>query len=294
MGAVGFYIFYGISWIITLLPLRILYIFSDLIFPFAYYFPGYRKKVVEKNLRNSFPEKTEKERRVIAKRFYRHFCDLIVETLKIAHMSTGQLSKRMTFTNNELIDGIGDEGRDVVMVSGHYNNWEWLIDLPLYTKLRIITIYKPLQNKHFDRYMIKHRSRNGVILTPMSQVLREVINNRKNNIRSLITFGIDQTPPKVHIKYWTSFLNQETPVYLGAEKIAVKYDMAVVFFNVQKVRRGYYSVTAELLFEHSAGLPEHLITQTHVKRLEEIIREKPEYWLWTHRRWKYKREDVNG
>ena len=116
MGAVGFYIFYGINWIVTLLPLRVLYIFSDLLFPLAYYFPGYRKKVVEENLRNSFPEKTEEERRVIAKRFYRHFCDLIVETLKMAHMSTEQLSKRMTFTNNELLDRICDEGRDVVMV----------------------------------------------------------------------------------------------------------------------------------------------------------------------------------
>jgi KDO2-lipid IV(A) lauroyltransferase len=141
--------------------------------------------------------------------------------------------------------------------------------------------------------MINIRSKYGMILTPMSHIVREIITSRKNNIKSIYSFITDQTPPIGDINYWTSFLNQETPVYLGAEKIASKYDMAVVFFNVQKIKRGYYNFTAELLFEHTAGLPEHLITERHVRRLEEIIRDNPEYWIWSHRRWKHKRENTD-
>lgn len=293
MGAIGFYLFYCINWIVTLLPLRILYCFSDLLFPLVYYFPGYRKKVVATNLKNAFPEKSEEERTLIEKRFYHHFCDLIIETLKLTHISNEQLKRRMTFTNPELLERFYNEDRDVVASLGHYNNWEWMICLPLYTEFRTVTIYKPLQNKYFNRYMADLRSGKGMIMTPMSHIVREILNGRKNNIRSLFSFITDQTPAKGEITYWTTFLNQVTPVFLGVEKIAAKYDMILLFNTIQKVRRGYYTFTAELLFEHTAGLSEHLITQIHVRRLEEIIREKPEFWLWTHRRWKYKREEAN-
>jgi KDO2-lipid IV(A) lauroyltransferase len=126
-------------------------------------------------------------------------------------------------------------------------------------------------------------------LIPMKHIIREIIDNRRKNIRILYGFIADQTPAKPDIRYYTAFLNQETPVFLGIEKIAAKYDMAVVFFNVQKIRRGYYSLTIELLFESTRGLPEYEVTETHVKRLEELIRKNPECWIWTHRRWKYKK-----
>ena len=294
MGAIGFYLFYGINWIITLLPLRILYLFSDLMFPVVYYIAGYRRKVVATNLKNAFPEKSDSERTAIEKKFYHHFCDFFIEILKLTHMSETQLLKRMRLTDPTLLDRLFHEDRDVVFVLGHYGNWEWLISLPLWTKLKIVTIYKPLHNKHFDRFMINMRSKFGVVLTPMSNVVREIIENRKNNIRTLYAFITDQTPPKGDIKFWMDFLNQDTPIYLGAEKIAAKYDMAVLFFNVQKVKRGYYNVITELLFDHSAGLSELLVTKTHVKRLEGIILEKPEFWLWSHRRWKHKRVQADG
>jgi Kdo2-lipid IVA lauroyltransferase/acyltransferase len=294
MGTIGYYIFYGLNWIVTLLPLRVLYIFSDLIYPLMYYFPGYRRKVVRMNLKNSYPEKSENEIVAIEKKFYHHLCDLFIETFKLTHMSNKQLMKRIPFKNPELLERLYNEGRDVVAVLGHYGNWEWLICLPLYSKHKYISIYKPLNNKHFDKFMIDSRSKNGMILTPMQHVVREVINNRNNNIKSLYSFLTDQTPPKSDIKFWTTFLNQETPVFLGAEKIASKYDMAVVLFRIQKFKRGYYNLTVELLIEHTAGLPEHMITETHVKRLGEIINEKPEYWVWSHRRWKYKRENQDG
>ncbi len=138
------------------------------------------------------------------------------------------------------------------------------------------------------------RSRNNVVLTPMSHVIRDIVQNRAKDTRTMYGFIADQTPAKPDIRYYTIFLNQETPVYLGIEKIAEHYNMPVVFFNVQKIKRGHYTLKVELLFENPAGQPKHLITETHVKRLEELIREKPEYWLWTHRRWKYKRQDLNG
>jgi KDO2-lipid IV(A) lauroyltransferase len=294
MGAVGFYLFYAFNWVVTLLPLRILYIFADILFPFMYYFPGYRRKVVRTNLVNSFPEKSKGEILDIEKKFYHHLCDLFIETFKLTHMSREQIMRRIPVANPEILDRFYNEGRDVVGVVGHYGNWEWTHCIPLYTKLKIVPIYKPLANKHFDKFMIRARSSEGAVLTPMQFVIREIISNRKNNTRSLYAFITDQTPPGGGIKYWTRFLNQDTPVYLGAEKIAAKYDMAVVFFRIDKIKRGHYIFTIEPLFEHSAGLPDHLITETHVKRLEEVIREKPEFWLWSHRRWKYKRDIING
>jgi Kdo2-lipid IVA lauroyltransferase/acyltransferase len=293
MGAIGFYIFYGINWLVTLLPLRVLYITSDFLFILLYYFPTYRRKVVSINLKNAFPEKSDEELKCIERKFYKHLADLFIETLKLTHMSKEQLMKRCTVSNAEIMDKLYDEKRDTVAVLGHYNNWEWLIILSQFTKYKFTSIYKPLQNKHFDRFINKLRSQYGVVLVPMSYIIKEIIYDRKKNINTFSAFISDQTPAITEIRYWTTFLNQDTPVYLGAEKIAARYDMAVVFFNLQKVKRGYYHVNIELLFDHTASLPEYFITQTHVKRLEELIREKPEYWIWSHRRWKHKRPVEN-
>ena len=294
MGTVGFYIFYGVNWVMTLLPLKILYIFSDILFLLLYYFPSYRRKVVDENLRNSFPEKSVKEIALIGKKFYRHLADIFIETLKLTHLSNKELIKRLTVSNPEFLNTLYNSGRDLVVVGSHYNNWEWLIVcLPLYTKYKCIGVYKPLRNKLFEKFINSIRLRNDQGLAPMNLIVRNIIDNQRKNIRALYAFAADQTPAKAEIRYYTTFLNQETPVFLGIEKIASKYDMAVVFFNFQKIRRGYYNLTVELLFERTAGLPEYKVTETHVKRLEELIREKPEYWIWTHRRWKYKKPAIN-
>jgi Kdo2-lipid IVA lauroyltransferase/acyltransferase len=289
MKAAGFYLFFALNWLITLLPVRILYLFSDVIFFLLYYFPGYRKKVVSKNLRNSFPEKPEEEIRSISRKFYRHLADLFIETLMLEHISEGELMKRFALNDTELLDRLHDEKRDIIAVLGHYNNWEWLTILPAHTRYKIICIYKPLHNKSFDNLINKYRTKHGVVISPMSSIVRELLENKKKGINTLAAFISDQTPPKGDIRYWTSFLNQDTPVYLGAEKIASKYDSAVVFLRISKVKRGYYRLNIELLFEHTKGLPEHTITEAHVKRLEEVIRENPEYWIWSHRRWKHKK-----
>ena len=294
MGTIGFYIFYGINWIITLLPLRILYIFSDLLFLLLYYFPSYRRKIVTENLRNSFPEKSTEEIVLIEKKFYRHLADLFIETLKLTHLSNEELKKRVKLNNPELVNQLCDSGRDVAVVASHYNNFEWMvIAVSLYSKHKSIGVIKPLKSKMFNKFLNNNRIRNNGETSPMQMIVRRIIENRSNNIRAIYGFIADQTPAKTLIEYYTVFLNQETPVFLGIEKVASKFDMSVVFVDIQKVRRGYYSMTVELLFESTRGLPKYKVTETHVKRLEQIIREKPEFWLWTHRRWKYKKEAVN-
>jgi KDO2-lipid IV(A) lauroyltransferase len=294
MAAIGYYLFYGINWIMTLLPFPVLYIISDFLYLTLYYFPSYRRKVVESNLKNSFHEKTEEELKSIEKKFYRHLADIMIETLKMTHMSEISQRKRFTYSNLEIIDKLREEKRDVIAIVAHYNNWEWPTLLPFYTKYKNIIVYKPLQNKYFNSFMNNHRSRFGIVLTPTSMVIREIIKYRKNHIPTLSAFISDQIPAIGDIKYWTTFLNQDTAVYTGAGKIAAKYDMAVVFFHIQKIKRGHYNLDIELLYDHTAGLSEEVITETHVRRLDEIIREKPEYWIWSHRRWKHKKPVKNA
>jgi Kdo2-lipid IVA lauroyltransferase/acyltransferase len=294
MNAVAFYLFYGLVWTITLLPLSILYLISDLLYLILYYIVGYRIKVVRTNLKNAFPEKTGSERKSIEKRFYRHLSDMFVETVKLIHLSEKELRKRLVITNPELLSRLFSEGRDVIAVLGHYSNWEFLTILPKLSDYTIISVYRPLKNKYFDKLIINLRTRYGHVLSPMSSVIRDLIRYKKDNRRTFTALLSDQTPAKADIHHWTKFLNQDTAVYLGAEKIATKYGMAVVFMNFKKVRRGYYAITFELICDNGADMPEYAITEAHVKRLEEIIREKPEYWIWSHRRWKHKREPSDG
>jgi KDO2-lipid IV(A) lauroyltransferase len=208
-------------------------------------------------------------------------------------MTRANQKKRFTYSNLDIIDKLREGKRDIIAIMGHYNNWEWPTLLPYYLKYKTIIIYKPLQNKYFNRFINNHRSEHGIVLTPTSQVIREIINCRKKDINTVSVFISDQIPSKGDIKYWTTFLNQDTAVFTGAGKIASKYDMAIVFFHVQKVIRGYYNLNIELLFDHTEGLTEEVITEKHVRRLEEIIKEKPEYWIWSHRRWKHKKPVEN-
>lgn len=289
MKAAGFYVFYFFTWLLTLLPLRALFLFSDFIFLLLYYFPSYRRKVVRTNLQNSFPEKTKEELKKIERKFYRHLADLFIEVMKLIHMGEDEMKRRFVFNNPELIERLLEEKRDLIAVLGHYNNWEWLTILSAMTRYKTISIYKPLHNKYFDNLINHHRTRFGMVLSPMSSIARELALSRKQGINTLSAFISDQTPAKDEIKLWMKFLNQDTPVYTGAARIARKYDMAILFFRINKVRRGYYSVDIEMLLEHANSVSENEITEIHVRKLEETIRANPEFWIWTHRRWKHKK-----
>ena len=293
MKAIGFYIFFGINYLITLLPLRVLYLFSDLFYLVLYYLAGYRRKVVAANLRNAFPEKSEDERRKIERRFYRHLCDLIVETLKATHMSPGQISRRFAVRDLSGVDRLYREGKSVIALCSHYNNWEWFSAVQLATPFRILTIYKPLTNKYFDQFILRLRTQYGTWASPMQNILRDLLKFRNEKILTMSGFIADQTPPPDEHAYWTTFLNQETGFFRGAGKLAVKYDMTVIFVNISKIKRGYYEVSYKLITEHPREEAPDFITSRYAEMLEAVIREKPEYWLWSHRRWKYKKPVKN-
>ena len=291
MKAFLFYIFYAFIWVVTLLPLRALYLLSDFFFLILYYFPSYRRDVVAKNLKNSFPEQSEKERNEIARRFYRHLADLFVETLKAIHMSPKQIRKRFIFKDPVLVEKFYAEGRDIIAVCSHYNNWEWLSSGQLTLPLQTITIYKPLSNKNFDRMMVRLRSKYGAETAPMSSILKRILTHRKKKETTISAFIADQTPPQGEHVHWTTFLNQDTSFYLGAEKIAVALDMAVVFVHIKKIKRGYYEAETVLITDNPKNEQPGVITERHIRELEKVIMEKPEYWLWSHRRWKHKRPE---
>ncbi len=273
-------------WVVSLLPLGILYLFSDFFYLIVRLI-GYRKKVVEDNLRFSFPGKDENELRSIRNKFYHHFCDLFVETIKLQHISESEMRKRVKFKNIEYIDKLHDEGKDVVAIMAHYNNWEWVTSINLHCKALGCDVYRPLKNKAFDSYMLDLRSRWGNLNFAMRSTLKDVIKLRRENQRFIIGLIADQSPGEPEIQYWTNFLNQNTAVLTGPEKIAKLTKSPVVYLDMQKVKRGYYEIDIVPLLEDTADSATNEITELGVKYLEKVINKKPEHWLWSHKRWKY-------
>jgi len=275
------------------LPFWFLYGLSDCLFLINYYLIGYRRKTVMLNLRNSFPEKTEQEIQLIARRFYQYLSDQFVETFKTLTISAAELDKRVQVLNPEVMNALYDRGQSVVHLLGHHANWEWYAkQLARYTKHQLFFVYKPLSNKGMDRVMIDLRSRFGVMAVPMKEVFRTIESYQDRPHASF--FGGDQSPMR-HNKYiWLNFLHQETAVYLGAEDIAKKYNEAVVFGKMRRIKRGYYTITLELITANPAATAAGEITISHTRALEELLQEQPEYWLWSHKRWKFKKEEVEN
>ncbi|MDP4187153.1 MAG: lysophospholipid acyltransferase family protein [Bacteroidota bacterium] len=292
MRNLGSYILYAFNWLLALLPLRLLYIVSDGLYPLIYYVVRYRKKVVLDNLHHAFPEKEEKEIIRIAKNFYKHLCDVFVENVKILGMSRDEMMRRVTYPNIKLFNDLYEQGKSIVCIMGHYANWEMFIGFPLVDKHKTLAVYKPLNNETYNNLMIKSRSRFGTIPVPMHRTYREVAQALHEKKPFLLALLSDQRPMKNEIQYWTNFLNQEAPIYLGPEKIARKTNQVVCFAKMKKVKRGYYQVELVKLFDDPSSTQPYEITQKHVEVLEQMIREKPEYWLWSHKRWKYKRSDL--
>jgi KDO2-lipid IV(A) lauroyltransferase len=286
MSLILFYISIALWWLVALLPLKTLYFVADLLFLVTYYFPGYRKKTVMNNLRNAFPEKSDAEIKEISKKFYRHFSDVLIEILKMIHLSPEELAERIRVKNPDVLNDLYSRNRSVIAVVGHYNNWEWILGTKPYVPHYSMAIYKPLSNKYFNRFLIKNRSRYGVELISMRETLRKILHYKNLNKVTLCAFITDQSPVWEETQYWTTFLNQLTPVYLGIEKMAVKTGQAVVYLNVIKVARGRYEMEVINLFDNVDNVSPYEITNKHLAVLESYIREQPEYWLWTHRRWK--------
>lgn len=271
-------------------PFWLLYICADIIYLISFYLVGYRKKTVIQNLKNSFPEKTDKEIKELRRKFYRHFADLVVETIKAFQMSEGTFMKRFQFKNPEVLNEIYDQGKSVALLSGHYGNWEWTIALPKIIKHQVNTIYRPIQDETFDHYMKSLRSRFGMFMMPARISGRTMLELEKAGQLSATYYLTDQTALK-DTDYWMMFLNQETAVFPGAEKVASKFKQAVVFMDIQKISRGYYEVEFTKLFDDASQTTTYEVTKVHTHFLEEIIRKRPELWLWSHKRWKHTRPE---
>ena len=291
MKFLGYILTYSLVWMLHLLPERILYLLSDFLYFLAYHVVAYRKKVVFENLEKAFPEYSRTEMRHIAKKFYHHLCDTMLES-SISHFySESKALKRITYTNLEVLHELHASGKQVMAVLGHYGNWEYLSTLSLVTEYPFVAIYKPLRNKYFDRMVTRNRTRFGGIVTPMEQVVRKLLELKSQKI-PVITLNLsDQSPMRHQIQYWTKFMDIDTPVYLGSEKLAKKLDAAVVFLKIRKIKRGRYEVETELICKDPGKMEAHEITERHVRILEDLIREEPSAWLWSHRRWKHSYED---
>lgn len=275
---------------VSALPMRALYMLSDALFFVFYHLIGYRKKVVKDNLRRSFPEKSGDEINELARKFYSHFCDLLVESLKIFTIDREEALTRMVFTNPELINAYFEQGRSVILAGGHYNNWElFAVAIDEAIKHQTLAIYKPLNNQFFDEKMRLTRGKYGLEMIPIKAV-KDVF-ERNRALLTVTIFATDQSPGNVNKAYWMNFLNQETAVLFGTEKLAKEYNYPVVYGLIKKLRRGYYATEFKLVAENPADMAYGEITRIHTRMLEEDIRTQPEFWLWSHRRWKKKRPE---
>ena len=291
MEKTGYYLLRLHTWIIQLFPLWFNYLFADLFFFLGYYVIRYRRSVVIKNLANSFPEKTKKERDLIAKKFYRHFSDTFIETLYFDRISVEEGKKGVVLVNPDLLNGYLDQGRQVIMCMGHYNNWEWSCNMPLYTKHRCYAVYKKLSSPVFERFYINLRGRFGAIPLERAATFKQLYLDHQKGIPSLSAFLFDQTPRVYELHHWVTFLNQDTPVVLGTEKVAQKLNAVVLFMHSKKVKRGHYEAELELVIEFAENCPKFEITDTCTHLLEQQIISNPEFWLWSHKRWKYQRNN---
>ncbi|MFN7117621.1 MAG: lysophospholipid acyltransferase family protein [Saprospiraceae bacterium] len=273
----------------SLLPLPLLYVLSDFLYLLLYRLIGYRKKVVRTNLKNSFPDKSEAERLSIERKFYRHLFDLMVEAIRNFSIPKAELLRRCPVTNPEIFEYYKQLNKKIIIVAGHYNNWELAaIACGLQIIYPTMGIYSPFSDKFMNERAIASRGRFGMELVS-KKLVKDYFERNKNRL-SAVMFGADQSPSNAAKAYWTTFLNQDTAVMFGTEKYAVEYDYAVVYGHVQKLRRGYYQMTFIPLEDHPTTAPYGSISEKHTRMLEQHILEAPEYWLWTHKRWKRKRE----
>lgn len=287
--AIVYYSFRVISWCISRLPFPALYCLSGFLCFILRDVIRYRRKVVYNNLRNSFPEKSESEIRKTVRKFYQNLADVILETIKQENLSLGQYEKRFIFSNTEVYEKIISQGKSVIVGIGHCGNWEWMGNaLGLSVPVKGYAVVKPLSDKRFDKYITRLRSktRNGGVIS-FKEVYRTLV--RLKNQRTMTVFAADQTPTRGEINYWTEFLNQDTPFFLGIEKIAKSLDSGVLFLDLQRTGRGYYEGNFQLITDDPRNTKEFEITEKYVYLLQKAIRRHPDNWLWSHRRWKHKR-----
>lgn len=283
-----YYLIYGIFYLVSLLPFSLLYALSETTYVLLYYIFGYRKNVVRENLRNSFPDKTSYEIQWIEREYYRFLCRQIFETIKLLSISKEELKKRCVYSPrfHQIFEAYYSEKKDVMVLMGHLGNWEWAgACFNLYFQSPLFVLYHPLSNKIFDKLMKKIRTRFGTHLLPMNTAYKHILQNI--NQSAVFTFIADQCPSPQNA-FWMRFLNQDTPVYYAPELIASKLNLPVIFVYLKQIKKGYYLVDAEILEKNTDG-NDYPVMHQFMKMLENKIKEQPQIWLWSHRRWKYKK-----
>jgi KDO2-lipid IV(A) lauroyltransferase len=285
-----FVIIYPILWIISILPFRLFYLFSDFVYFLVYYVIGYRKKTVRKNLAMALPHLTEKERLVIEKKFFQHMCDMFLEMIKTISISEKEMEKRFQFKNLEVYKQLEAEGKSIALIASHYASYEWVVSMNKYISFKGIGIYKKIANPHFDKLVHKIRSKFKAQLVTTKETKATIVRNHRENILCVYGFASDQTPRLSKRNYWSNFMGIVTPVHIGAEALAKEFDMNVIFLKVKKLKRGHYEASFEVLANgNTQSIPDYEITETYLRKVEQQILETPEYYLWTHKRWKHRR-----
>ncbi len=281
-----YYLVYGLLYLLSLLPMRALYIIADGAYLFVYYIMRYRKNIVMKNLAIAFPEKTIEQRIIIAKEFYKNFADNFIESIKLVSASNSFLTKHFIIDNPELINNYYKQGRKCQLHLGHNFNWELAnITMPYCVDYQFMVVYMPIENEIFNRIFLKIRSRTGTKLLSAKKLSREIMQYR--NSQYMLTLVADQAPAKISSSYWLYFFNQPTPFMQTPEKGARIADIPVLFANLYKTKRGFYRARLEVLSDNPARLPEGELTRRYIYNLEKTLRQHPSMWLWTHRRWKH-------
>jgi len=288
MQFLAYVIIYPFLWLISILPFRLLYAFSDGLFILVYHIIGYRKKVVKANLKLVFPEKSEKEIQTIVKKFFHHLCDMILESIKSMTISESTMKKRFKFTNVDELKQFENQHKSVVLMCGHYANFEWIFILQRYVNFKGYAIYKRLANKYFDRLIKRIRARYNSYLITTKESIPTLIKAKHNGELTMNGFASDQSPKVYKTFHWANFMGIKVPVHTGAEMLAKQLDMSVVFFGVKKLKRGFYETTFTTIAENPNEFEGYQITEAFIKLLEKQIYEAPEYYLWTHKRWKHK------
>lgn len=287
MKLITFLFTYPFIWILSRLPLQVLYLISDFFFLILYYVVGYRKKVVFNNIKRVFPEKSDKEIKLIGKKFFNHFTDLIMESVKSFSISEKQLLKRYAYKNVEVINNLAKQGKSIALVGSHHNNWEWAFGLPLKANINCYGAYTKIQNKYFEKVIKSSRMRFGYDGTTTTEFSKTVQNRVNENIQSLYMLLSDQSPQLHKTRYWGSFLGQFVPVHTGAEILSKKYNFAVVNINTTKIKRGYYMSEFSLITENASSYQNFKITDEFLKIIEKQIYKQPETYLWSHKRFKH-------
>ena len=283
---------YPLLWLISILPFRLLYFVSDGVYVLLYYVIRYRKKTVSDNLKLVFPEKSENEISIIRKKFYKHLCDMFLEMAKTMTISEKALKKRFKILNPEEFKRLESLNKSVILIFGHYASWEWSVVLQNYINFKGLAVYKKLANRHFDKLVRDIRSKFGTSLISTKETINVINDNENNNIKSITGFLSDQSPRLTKDVYWSHFMGINVPCYTGAERLAKKLDLTTAYLKVTKVKRGFYEAEIITLAENPKEYSDYQLTDMFLREVEKQIYETPEYYFWTHKRWKHRGKDA--